>query len=339
MGNKVDNPLRNVKRVNGYKVNHPHSAANFSFTFFLLLVALAPALLTITPLVIKDVPAININGLIIYEYIFAGFKTNNANIIALQDLMGPDSILFYGLPYIITVLGGLTIAMAVFGVIAIIFSLITSIKGYAKHPKALVKLAKWQFIFALLFSLDVLSIYVIAAIKQASTGLNIWYTFALPGLALLIYIVLHIIYKTSFEDCVLEKDLEIVEQNQVNGVSTEIEPLSKGISFLPSDLTSIGNHQFSKNQDLQIADIPESVTALGPGAFANCLNLKSVIIPVSVKEIGFNCFFNCVSLESITYKGTKEQWQKIKRGSNWLAKSKTDRVTCSDNVIVVNQLR
>ena len=85
-----------------------------------------------------------------------------------------------------------------------------------------------------------------------------------------------------------------------------------------------------------VANIPIEVTKLGPSAFANCLNLQVVSIPNSVKDIGFNCFFNCVDLERINYAGTKAEWRKIKRGSNWLAKAKTTEVVCLDGTIIVN---
>ena len=59
----------------------------------------------------------------------------------------------------------------------------------------------------------------------------------------------------------------------------------------------------------------------------------------TVKEIGYNAFFNCKSLEKIVYAGKKEQWRKIKRGSNWLNKAGTTIVSCLDGAIQVNPYR
>ena len=144
----------------------------------------------------------------------------------------------------------------------------------------------------------------------------------------------------EIEGTVLEKDLYVAQNSESGKPAVNDAPSSNpALTSLPNNLTSINNHQFSKNQDLQTAIIPDKITSIGPGAFANCLNLTNVVIPRSVKNIGYNAFFNCVSLDTITYKGSKAEWRKIKRGSNWLAKAKTDKVICSDSVIIVNQLR
>ncbi|MCD8209836.1 MAG: leucine-rich repeat domain-containing protein [Coprobacillus sp.] len=105
---------------------------------------------------------------------------------------------------------------------------------------------------------------------------------------------------------------------------------------LPSDVTSVGGHDYAQNVHLQEATIPPSVKSLGNGAFSNCVNLRTVVIPESVKSIGANCFFNCATLNHISYGGTKEQWSNVKRGSNWLYKAGTTIVVCKDGPISVN---
>ena len=104
-------------------------------------------------------------------------------------------------------------------------------------------------------------------------------------------------------------------------------------------LKYISGHAYAKNVHLKSATIPEGVEKIGASAFANCVNIKVVTIPTSVKEIGYNAFFNCKSLERIVYAGRKEQWRKIKRGSNWLSKAGTTIVSCVDGAIQVNPFR
>ena len=104
-------------------------------------------------------------------------------------------------------------------------------------------------------------------------------------------------------------------------------------------LKYISGHAYAKNVHLKSATIPEGVDKIGASAFANCVNIKVVTIPTSVKEIGYNAFFNCKSLERIVYAGRKEQWRKIKRGSNWLNKAGTTIVSCLDGAIQVNPYR
>ena len=126
---------------------------------------------------------------------------------------------------------------------------------------------------------------------------------------------------------------KVVETKYVTKVKkvhvTEVDPTLKYIS----------GHAYAKNVHLLSATIPEGVDKIGPSAFANCVNIKVVTIPTSVTEIGYNAFFNCKSLQRIVYAGRKEQWRKIKRGSNWLSKAGTTIVSCVDGAIQVNPYR
>ena len=108
---------------------------------------------------------------------------------------------------------------------------------------------------------------------------------------------------------------------------------------LPKGLKVIGGHAFSQNTMLEDADIPEGIDVLGSGAFANCVNLRRIHLPLSLKKIEYNCFFNCIRLEKITYAGTRENWRKIKRGSNWLTSSGTNIVNCIDGAIAVDRTK
>ena len=147
-------------------------------------------------------------------------------------------------------------------------------------------------------------------------------------------------YDSSFKDSILEKDLELQNEEVSIEHISKVHEVNKVThvqsSTIPQDITSIGGHAFSENQSLIVANIPLGIDKIGASAFANCLNLQVVSIPNTVKEIGFNCFFNCIELERINYAGTKAEWRKIKRGSNWLAKAKTTEVVCLDGTIIVN---
>jgi len=108
---------------------------------------------------------------------------------------------------------------------------------------------------------------------------------------------------------------------------------------IPRSTDFIGGHAFAKNTTLQVATIPSGIKELGNSAFANCVNLRIVSIPASVKKIGYNCFFNCCRLESINYQGTKKEWGKIIRGSNWLSNAGTTFVVCRDAKLAVDPLK
>ena len=66
------------------------------------------------------------------------------------------------------------------------------------------------------------------------------------------------------------------------------------------NVTSIGNHAFSKCSALSYITIPDSVTYIGDGAFKGCTGLKSITFPNKLVSIGFNAFERCTGLKSIS---------------------------------------
>ena len=99
---------------------------------------------------------------------------------------------------------------------------------------------------------------------------------------------------------------------------------------IPSDLTEINDHQFSKNTKITRAIIPDGITEIQIAAFANCLRLKEVTLPHSLNKINYNAFFNCHSLIKITYAGTKEEFEQIEKEAYWLARCGTSIISCTD---------
>ena len=170
--------------------------------------------------------------------------------------------------------------------------------------------------------------------------LFVWFSAIPLGASMFFMIFFSAFYSNHFKDTILENELEIQDDDATVEHISQVHEVTKvkyeGSQTLPPNIDSIGGHAFAENQNLTVANIPDNIDKLGPSAFANCLNLQVVSIPNSVKEIGFNCFFNCVSLERINYAGTKEEWRRIRRGSNWLSKAGTTEVLCLDGSIIVN---
>ena len=114
--------------------------------------------------------------------------------------------------------------------------------------------------------------------------------------------------ENAFYACKNLKAIRVSDNNPVydsrNNCNAIIESHSNTIicacnnTFIPNDVTSIGDSAFYGIKGLSSIFIPKSVTSIGHHAFG-CTGLKSIIIPDSVKSIGYNAFDNCESLSSI----------------------------------------
>lgn len=341
------NELRKVKEVNGWKINHPHSGANVAYAIFTFIFAAFPLAFLFVPLVANS-PMLN--GLDIFRFfidflkgVFKGSTTPVISNVIIASMIQPSAdtsarmvMVNY---YIFVAMGGLLAVMLLFSLIKLILSIVHFGKGYLKRPGAVSGLAIVEFIFTVLIAGCFVYFYFIF-LGATQHYLVIWFVFIPVVVSLFFMIFFCVMRGVHFKDTILEKDLELHNgEPTVEHISKvhEVEKTTyKQSSTLPPNLNMISGHAFAENQNLVVANIPLEVTKLGAGAFANCLNLQVVSIPVSVKEIGYNCFFNCASLARVNYGGTKEEWKKIVRGSNWLAKAKTTEVVCSDGPVVVN---
>lgn len=359
--------IKKVKKVNGFKVNHPHSFGNMAFAFFMLLIVALPVGILFLPLVqlpnASDPTVATVTGLdlIKHDINIIMFNINpdatiepvlpveeflattqNAFDNAFSSTPDTATMLMNIINYVLLGQGIIIAIFALNAVLALIVFIVLIIKGYLRHSGFVKFLWSMNNTFASLFDTSFLAFFIIFLIAKASDQFFIWFSMIPLGVTILTSIILNAIRKSIYVDVIFEKDLEYkddstsketVQQTNVHTITvTNYEPANT----LPENIDHIGGHEFSENQNLIYANIPENIDKLGPGAFANCLKLQVVSLPVSIKEIGFNCFFNCVSLERLNYAGTKEQWRHVIRGSNWLAKAKTSEVICVDGSVVVN---
>ncbi len=73
---------------------------------------------------------------------------------------------------------------------------------------------------------------------------------------------------------------------------------------IPSSMTTIGEGAFSFCERLASIQIPDSVTTIGEKAFSVCKSLTSIHIPNSVTAIGEGTFYSCKNLSSIHIPGS-----------------------------------
>lgn len=244
--------------------------------------------------------------------------------------------------FIATLFMGLTaLCSAILALRLLIFLLF----GQCRNPKAILTNAWFSGVFAFLFSALMIGMnYLkdlvfmlskVETIPAVNFGTDLL-VYILGGASLVAPIILSIYYAIAFRKGYYKNLVSIIETTpkEAEGITSPIfETPGKTIN---KDCASVGGHAYSNNLDLEFADIPDHITEIGPSAFSNCGNLKVVIIPKGITQIGYNAFFNCTSLKSITYRGTKEEWSRIKRGSNWLSKAGTDVVKCLDGMIRVD---
>lgn len=123
---------------------------------------------------------------------------------------------------------------------------------------------------------------------------------------------------------------------------------------IPNNIKSIGLAAFIDCTQLTNVNIPDSVTTIGVSAFSGCSGIESMVIPDLVTTVDAYTFYNCTSLANLSlpkaitsirsqallrtnlvdlvYRGTKDQWEKIKKSHFW-ASEKLKCIHCLDGDI------
>lgn len=86
---------------------------------------------------------------------------------------------------------------------------------------------------------------------------------------------------------------------------------------VPEGTTKINDYAFYDYTVLKSITIPDSVTSIGYGAFESCTNLESVTISKNLSSISGSAFSLCTNLKNIYFDGSKEEWEGIKKDSEW----------------------
>ena len=102
---------------------------------------------------------------------------------------------------------------------------------------------------------------------------------------------------------------------------------------IPNSVTSIGEYAFYNCSGLTSITIPGSVTSIGDGVFADCSGLTSITIGSNVTSIADYAFSGCGGLKEIHFKGSKTQWNAIKKSNNWNDDTGNYVIICIDGTI------
>ena len=108
-----------------------------------------------------------------------------------------------------------------------------------------------------------------------------------------------------------------------------------GVS-IPSSIRIISPLAFYSSEIKKLI-IPDGVEIIESCAFSMNKSLEEVFIPSTVTSIGADAFKSCSSLKKLVYGGTMEEWDKIYKNRCWRDWIATDRVICSDGVIIFSR--
>lgn len=127
----------------------------------------------------------------------------------------------------------------------------------------------------------------------------------------------------------LKKPVNLIEITLPESLTTLLPNtfVYSGFAYItiPKNVTFMKN-VFSNTEKLFIDfESESSIETIDSIASQGCL--QAFLIPASVKEIKDEAF-HLTGLAEIAFKGTKEQWKKVKRGSNWLGECYVDSIFC-----------
>lgn len=86
-----------------------------------------------------------------------------------------------------------------------------------------------------------------------------------------------------------------------------------GRVVIPDGVNNIFFEVFENNHLITELVLPDSITDVTAFAFNGCTSLTAVTLGAHVTEIGIDAFKNCSSLAVINFRGSREQWDLIKK--------------------------
>lgn len=129
-------------------------------------------------------------------------------------------------------------------------------------------------------------------------------------------IVLHnnvtTVKNSAFAECGGVKRIIIPDSVTFLGSYAFADCINLSNVIIGSGITAIEDEMFYNCTSLNTINIPDNIQSIGVGAFERCKNLKTLNIGASLKKIDFGAFFALDNLTTVYYRGTTEEWKKIK---------------------------
>lgn len=110
--------------------------------------------------------------------------------------------------------------------------------------------------------------------------------------------------------------------------SLGFDPL-RNLTFVPR------NFLYGQNCSPIYVTVPDNIEYLDVYSFARC-DLTTISLPANLRYIDRFAFYDTVHLKSIEFRGTKEQWKKVRKISGWISYysiTKVEKIICTDGKV------
>ena len=110
--------------------------------------------------------------------------------------------------------------------------------------------------------------------------------------------------------------------------SLGFDPL-RNLTFVPR------NFLYGQNCSPIYVTVPDNIEYLDVYSFARC-DLTTISLPANLRYIDRFAFYDTAYLESIEFRGTKEQWKKVKKIPGWISGSSitdVEKIICKDGKV------
>ncbi len=110
--------------------------------------------------------------------------------------------------------------------------------------------------------------------------------------------------------------------------SLGFDPL-RNLTFVPR------NFLYGQNCSPIYVTVPDNIEYLDVYSFARC-DLTTISLPANLRYIDRFAFYDTTYLESIEFRGTKEQWKKVKKIPDWISGASitnVGKIICKDSKV------